>query len=89
MLILSRRPNESLVIGDNSVVTILGIKGAQVRLGIAASREVVVDREEVHQHKQAESDAREAHPSRAGRPQPNRGTSNWPPSGGPDGAAGI
>jgi carbon storage regulator len=43
-----------VVIGDNVTVTILGIKGNQVRLGIEAPRDVVVDREEVHQRKQAE-----------------------------------
>jgi carbon storage regulator len=54
MLILSRRPNETLMIGDNVTVTVLGIKGTQVRLGITAPRDVVVDREEVHQRKLAE-----------------------------------
>ncbi len=51
---LSRRPTESLYIGDNIVVTVLGIKGAQVRLGITAPQEVVIDRKEVHQRKLAE-----------------------------------
>ena len=51
MLILSRRPNESIVIGPNIIVTILGFSGQQVRLGITAPREVVVDREEVHARK--------------------------------------
>jgi carbon storage regulator len=54
MLILTRRPNETLYIGDNVTVTILGIKGAQVRLGINAPKNIVVDREEVHQRKVAE-----------------------------------
>jgi carbon storage regulator len=54
MLILSRRPNESLHIGDNIVITVLGIKGNQVRLGITAPKTVVIDREEVHQRKQRE-----------------------------------
>jgi carbon storage regulator len=52
---LTRRPNESLVIGDNVAVTILGIKGNQVRLGIQAPKNIVVDREEIHQRKLAES----------------------------------
>jgi carbon storage regulator len=51
MLILSRRPNESLHIGDNIVVTVLGIHGQQIRLGITAPKDVVIDREEVHQRK--------------------------------------
>jgi carbon storage regulator len=51
MLILARRPNESLVIGNNITLTVLGIQGNQVRLGITAPRDVVVDRAEVHQRK--------------------------------------
>jgi carbon storage regulator len=54
MLILSRRPQESLVIGRNITVTVLGIKGNQVRLGFCAPREVVIDRAEVQQRKLAE-----------------------------------
>jgi len=54
MLILSRRPNESLQIGNNVVLTVLSIKGNQVRLGITAPRDVVVDRAEVHERKIAE-----------------------------------
>jgi carbon storage regulator len=54
MLILSRRPNESLVIGDNVTIKVLGIHGQQIRLGISAPKDVVVDREEVHVRKQRE-----------------------------------
>jgi carbon storage regulator len=54
MLILSRRPTESLVIGENITLTVLGIKGNQVRIGISAPRDVVVDRSEIHARKQAE-----------------------------------
>lgn len=54
MLVLTRRPNESIVIGGGIRVTILGIKGGQVRIGIEAPPEVVVDREEVAQRKDAE-----------------------------------
>ncbi|MDB6103276.1 MAG: carbon storage regulator [Gammaproteobacteria bacterium] len=56
MLILSRRPNESLRIGDNVVITVVGFSGNQIRLGITAPPNVVVDREEVHQRKMAEHD---------------------------------
>lgn len=56
MLILTRRVGESLVIGDNVVVNVLGVKGNQVRIGVDAPREVVVDREEVHDRKQAEKE---------------------------------
>ena len=51
MLILSRRIDESLVIGTHITVTVLGVKGNQVRLGIKAPHNVVVDREEVHRRK--------------------------------------
>jgi carbon storage regulator len=54
MLILSRRPTESLVIGTDVVITVLAIKGNQVRLGISAPKDIVIDREEVHQRKLAE-----------------------------------
>jgi carbon storage regulator len=67
MLILSRRPNESLHVGDNVVVTVLGIKGNQVRLGITAPRNVVVDREEVHHRKQAEYRASDKRTLRPGQ----------------------
>ena len=49
MLILSRRIDEKLIIGENVTVTILAVKGNQVRIGIDAPRDVRVDREEVHQ----------------------------------------
>ena len=49
MLILTRRINESLVIGDDVTVTILGVKGNQVRIGIDAPRDVSVHREELAQ----------------------------------------
>ncbi|HXV81502.1 MAG TPA: carbon storage regulator CsrA [Candidatus Binatia bacterium] len=48
MLILSRRPGESLTIGDDVIVTVVSVSGNQVRLGITAPREVRVLREEVH-----------------------------------------
>ena len=54
MLILTRRPDESLYIGPDITVTVLGIRGNQVRLGITAPKDVIVDREEVHQRKLAE-----------------------------------
>ena len=54
MLILTRRPEESLHIGNDVVVTVLGIKGNQVRLGIRAPTEIVIDRDEVHLRKQRE-----------------------------------
>ena len=47
MLVLTRRVNERIVIGDNVVVTVLEVRGEQVRLGIEAPRDVKVFREEV------------------------------------------
>jgi carbon storage regulator len=47
MLILTRRLTETLVIGDNVSVTVLDIKGARVRIGVNAPRDVVVKREEI------------------------------------------
>jgi carbon storage regulator len=52
MWVLTRRAEESLHIGPDIVLTVLGIKGNQVRLGISAPIDVVVDREEVHRRKQ-------------------------------------
>ena len=54
MLVLTRRVGESLKIGDNITVTILGAKGTQVRVGVEAPRDVVVDREEIYQKKLSE-----------------------------------
>ena len=48
MLVLSRRPNQSINIGDDVVVTVLEVRGDQVRLGIPAPRSVAVHREEVY-----------------------------------------
>jgi carbon storage regulator len=57
MLILTRRVGESLMIGDNVNVTVLGVKGNQVRLGVNAPKEVSVHREEIYQRIQQEQAA--------------------------------
>ena len=47
MLILTRRFGESLMIGDDVTITVLGVKGNQVRIGVNAPKEVAVHREEI------------------------------------------
>lgn len=54
MLILSRTPGTSIVIGNDITVTVLGVSGRQVRIGIAAPRDVRVDREEIREKINAE-----------------------------------
>ena len=54
MLILTRRVGETLMIGNDVIVTVLGVKGNQIRLGINAPKHVAVHREEIYDRVQAE-----------------------------------
>lgn len=54
MLILTRRVGETLMVGDEVTVTVLGVKGNQVRLGVSAPKEVAVHREEIYERIKSE-----------------------------------
>jgi carbon storage regulator len=56
MLILSRRIGETIMIGDTTAVTVLGVTGGQVRIGVSAPKEVSVHREEIYEKIQREGD---------------------------------
>jgi len=59
MLILTRRVGETLMIGDEVTVTVLGVKGNQVRIGVNAPKDVAVHREEIYDRIRNERDQKD------------------------------
>jgi len=65
MLILTRRISESIIVGDDVKITVLGVKGNQVRLGIDAPKDLAVHREEIYErikqegHRDSDSEGNE------------------------------
>lgn len=72
MLILTRRVSETLMIGDEVTVTVLGVKGNQVRIGINAPKNVAVHREEIYQRIRAEHEG-DAPAPKGEAPHPDEG----------------
>ena len=65
MLILTRRVGETLMIGDEVTVTVLGVKGNQVRIGVNAPKDIAVHREEIYERIKREQEG-----AAAPRPEP-------------------
>lgn len=68
MLILTRRVGETLMVGDDVTVTVLGVKGNQVRIGVNAPKDVAVHREEIYDRIRKENEGVES-------PEPGNGNS--------------
>lgn len=84
MLVLTRRPGESIVIGNEVVVTVLEVRGDQIRVGVDAPRSIQVHREEVYREVQRENERAASSAARAGslvrRASPSQAPSRGPGS---------
>jgi carbon storage regulator len=69
MLILTRRVGETVMIGNDVTVTVLGVKGNQVRIGVNAPRDVAVHREEIFERIKREEEGGAGRPARSGNGQ--------------------
>ncbi len=67
MLILTRRVGETVMIGNDITVTVLGVKGNQVRVGVNAPKDVAVHREEIYERIKREEDSGESKPHPAAK----------------------
>ena len=70
MLILTRRAGETLMVGDDVTITVLGVKGNQVRIGVNAPKHVSVHREEIYQRIQREKEQKEDDQDNLGNQMP-------------------